>query len=168
MSFNAYKQRAARSMVLRPIHHELDRVPRQFSDYMNEHDKCNRFSEICRMYLEGMTLDDIQYMKPDDLINLVPHEHYRHKLLMTILVRRYLYRPDECETVCCRPDRGDIFIDTDSIDSCTSVDRDRTDCNHNHSHEHKCEYKCSTCNHVCNNSNCGHKCSDYSRLSVQI
>ena len=38
-----------------------------------------------------MSMDDIKYMRPEDLINLVPPEQFRHKLLMTILVRRYIF-----------------------------------------------------------------------------
>jgi hypothetical protein len=64
------------------------RLPNQFSDYMNQ--QTTRFSDICKLYLEGMTMDDIKYLTPEDLINLVPSNQYQHKLLMTIMVRRHL------------------------------------------------------------------------------
>ncbi|VBB18535.1 hypothetical protein YASMINEVIRUS_998 [Yasminevirus sp. GU-2018] len=146
MSFSSYKQRMARPVVMKPIQQELDRVPRQFSDFMNE--QSNRFSEICKVYLEGMTVDDVRYMKPEDFINLVPVEHHRHKLLMTIMVRRYLYRPDESEAVYCKPEKCDTFTDSDSTD---------TPCDKN-------EYACDKCSHVCSNSNCNHNCGDYTKI----
>jgi len=147
MSFNAFK-RANRSNIIRPIQQELERAPRQFCDFMSE--QTTRFNEICCMYLEGMTLDDVMFMKPEDLIELVPPEQYRHRLLMTIMVRRYLFRPEECETICCKPPRCDTYSD---IDSCG--DRGGT------------EYRCDSCNHVCRNSDCDHKCSDYTRINVR-
>jgi len=137
------------SNVMKPYHQELDRVPRQFSDYMNE--QCTRFSEICKIYLEGMTLDDVQYMKPEDFINLVPDEQYRHKLLMTIMVRRYLFRLDESETVCCKENSGDVYDDTSS-----------SSCNDGKP-ELVC-YACNKCNHVCMNVKCNHNCSDYAKI----
>jgi hypothetical protein len=79
-----------RPNVIRPIQQELERVPRRFCEYMDEEN--NRFSEICRLYLACLSMDDIKYLKPEDLINLVPHDHHEHKLLMTIMVRRYLCR----------------------------------------------------------------------------
>jgi hypothetical protein len=92
MSFNIYKQQTTRSSVTKPHQQEMDRMPRQFSDYMCE--QSTRFTEICSLYLEGMTVDDIQHMKPKDLIKLVPPEQYKHRLLMTVMVRRYLYSDD--------------------------------------------------------------------------
>lgn len=141
------------SGIMKPYQQELDRVPRQFSDYMNE--QCTRFSEICKIYLEGMTLDDVQYMKPEDFINLVPDEQYRHKLLMTIMVRRYLFRPIESETVCCKDNRGDVYDDTTSLLNSNT-------CNDKNS-EMTC-YSCNNCNHVCMNTNCNHNCSDYAKI----
>lgn len=93
MNFNSHKHRVAQPTVMKQVQQDLDRVPGQFSDYMNN--QCTRFSEICKIYLEGMAVDDIRYMKPEDFINLVPEHQYRHKLLMTIMVRRYLYRSDD-------------------------------------------------------------------------
>lgn len=95
MNFGAYKKQMQQSMVMKPSLYESERVPRQFSDYMNEQN--TRFSEICKLYLEGMNLDDVHYMHPEDLINLVPPEHYKHKLLMTIMVRRYIFKDQEEE-----------------------------------------------------------------------
>ena len=50
-----------------------------------------RFSDICHLYLDGLSMDDVKYLKPDDLIAIVPEHQHNHKLLMTIMVRRYLY-----------------------------------------------------------------------------
>ena len=128
-NFNAHKQKVVRSMVLKPYQNELDKAPRQFIDYMNEEN--NRFCEICRLYLDGLSMDDIQYLKPEDLIALVPREHYKHKLLMTIMVRRYLYRPDVEETVYCKSNKTDTY-----------------------------EYKCENCDHSCTNPECSHTCDN--------
>lgn len=138
MSFNSYKQQS-HSAIIHPNEYELNRAPRQFCDYMNE--QCTRFAEICHIYLEGMTLDDVCYMKPKDFINLVPHDQYRHKLLMTIMVRRYLCRHNECGFHDC----GDTYTDSDSCSE-------------------KTEYKCNKCSHVCTNRKCTHKCSDYIKI----
>ena len=67
-------------------------TPYLFCDFMK---KVNtRFYDVCQLYLKGLTIDDIRFLKPEDLINLVPPTQYHHKLMMTIMVRRYLYRPD--------------------------------------------------------------------------
>jgi len=79
-----------RPSVIRPLQQELDRVPGRFCDYMDEEN--NRFNDICKVYLSALSMDDIKYLKPEDLINIVPQNHYEHRLLMTIMVRRYLYR----------------------------------------------------------------------------
>lgn len=131
MSFRSYKQMTNDPLVLKPYQHELDRVPRQFSDYMNE--QCTRFSEICKIYLEGMTLDDVCYMKPDDFINLVPREQYRHKLLMMIMVRRYLFRPHESETIYCRDKNCDMYDDSTSS---SYYDSHKNDSHKHDSHKH--------------------------------
>lgn len=148
-SFNTYKQKVVRSSVMKPFQYELDRVPRQFSDYMNE--QCNRFSEICKVYLEGMTIDDVRYMKPEDFINLVPDEQYRHKLLMTVMVRRYLYRPEDLEdTIYCKPPQCDTFSDAEStfIDA-SRTDASRTDASRSTSSCDRTEYTCNKCDHIC-------------------
>ena len=67
----------------------LNNVPNQVCDYMRSVN--TRFNEICDLYLKGLSIDDLRYLCPEDLINLVPPEQYSHKLLMTIMVRRYLY-----------------------------------------------------------------------------
>ena len=54
-----------------------------------------RFNQICSIYLPILTMDDVKYLEPTDLINMVPPKMYEHKLLMTIMVRRYLYRIDD-------------------------------------------------------------------------
>jgi hypothetical protein len=132
MSFNNHKQNNFKTSVCKPFQQDIDRVPGQFSDYMNA--KNNRFSEICQIYLEGMSLDDVAYLKPDDIINIVPANQYKHKLLMTIMVRRYLYRSDELNTPVCEP----LHAKPDTQ-----------------------EYRCDNCDHVCANKNCSHSCSDY-------
>jgi hypothetical protein len=60
------------------------------SDYMRKAD--TRFTEICELYLENMTIDDLKYCHPNDLIGLVPNEQHAHKLLMIVMIRRYLFR----------------------------------------------------------------------------
>lgn len=184
-NFSAYKQRVSRSAVFKPQQQELDRVPRQFCEYMNEEN--NRFSEICRVYLEGLSMDDVKYLKAEDLIALVPHDHHKHKLLMTIMVRRYLYRPDESDTVYCKPLKTDNYerLDTmnnfsdhrsvdsrDSRDSCDSQEErnnsrsnDKTKCVP--IHHPKPEYSCDNCDHVCTNVECDHSCEDYTKIVRQ-
>lgn len=78
------------SHILNITQRKLDDVPNQFSDYM-----CTvhtRFSEICRLYLKGLSFDDLKFIHEKDLIKLVPPNQYHHKLLMIILVRRYLHK----------------------------------------------------------------------------
>lgn len=70
-------------------------VPNQVCDYMRTVN--TRFNEICDLYLKGLSIDDLKYLEPHDLINLVPSEQYSHKLLMTIMVRRYVYPNNECQ-----------------------------------------------------------------------
>jgi len=66
-----------------------------FCEYMKCVIRDDRFNEICYLYLKGMLLDDLKYMHPEDLINIVPPTQYQHKLLMSIMVRRYLCSDDE-------------------------------------------------------------------------
>lgn len=75
--------------VHKPSKYEKEKVPRQICDFMSE--KNTRFTEICKIYLDGMSLDDLPFLTAEDLINLVPSNQYKHRLLMTIMVRRYLY-----------------------------------------------------------------------------
>ena len=67
----------------------------QFSDFINMQN--NRFTDICKIYLDGLNVDDIKYLKPEDFINLVPKNYHKHKLLMTIMVRRYIYNTCDIE-----------------------------------------------------------------------
>ena len=85
MSFKASKQHTIKPQT----QYEPDNNPLHFLDYVRQQN--TRFCEICKIYLDGLSMDDIKYMRPDDLINLVPPEQFRHKLLMTILVRRYIF-----------------------------------------------------------------------------
>ena len=55
----------------------------------------NRFDEICDLYLSCLRIEDIEFLKPEDLICLVPSTQINHKALMTTLVRRYIYA--ECD-----------------------------------------------------------------------
>ena len=154
MSYNSFKRRSCfDTAIIHPNRCEIERVPRQFCDFMAE--QCTRFDEICCIYLEGMTLDDVQFMRPKDFINLVPDVQYRHKLLMTIMVRRYIFPCDSDTPACCDLERcgssgGDTY--TDNISNDTSCSE-------------KTEYKCNKCNHTCTNRNCTHKCSDYTKNS---
>jgi len=85
----ANKQNIGKTSVSKPISQDVQKVPRQISDYISL--KSNRFVEICTIYLDGMSMDDLPYLNPEDLIGLVPSNQYQHKLLMTILTKRYLY-----------------------------------------------------------------------------
>lgn len=125
-----------RPTVIKPFQQEIERVPERFCDYMNESN--SRFNEICRIYLNCLSIDDIKYLEPTDLINLVPHDQYEHKLLMTIMVRRYLYRN--------HLDDKDDKNDKDD----------------------KTEYSCDKCSHSCSNSSCTHSCDDYTRINSKI
>ena len=145
-NFSAHKQRVSKPTVMSSLCHEMDRVPGQFCDYMKEVN-C-RFSEVCNIYLDGLSMDDVKYLKPEDLIALVPKEHYKHRLLMTIMVRRYLCRPDECESVCFR----DSESESSSKRTCA---------------KQKIEYTCNNCTHVCTISGCDHSCDDYIKIVCQ-
>jgi hypothetical protein len=69
------------------------REDEKFVDYINRVE--TRFGEVCSLYLPTLTMKDIKYLQPEDLINIVPSNMFEHKLFMTILVRRYLCRPDD-------------------------------------------------------------------------
>jgi hypothetical protein len=118
MSYDTNKKQ--QSMVFKPSQYESERVPFQFSNYINE--QSTRFGEICKLYLDGMNMDDVRYMRPEDLINLVPSKQYRHKLLMTIMVRRYIFRDtddeEELNNKIRNPvGRTDVFCSKDSCDN---------------------------------------------------
>jgi len=90
---------------------------------MNE--EHNRFSEICRIYLGVLSMDDLKYLRPYDLINLVPKEKYDHKLLMTVMVRRYL-----CDLFSC-----------DGSDKNGKTNNKCSKCNHS-CYNSKCDHDC--------------------------
>jgi len=72
--------------------HETVKPPNPLSEYLAQEN--NRFAELY-IYFDGLCIDDVKYLKPHDLISIVPYDRYRHRLLMTIFVRRYLFR--ECD-----------------------------------------------------------------------
>ena len=80
------------SCIKSPYQQACERLPRQFCDFINE--KTTRFNEICKIYLDGLTIDDMAHMSASDYINLVPPSQYKHKLLMTIMVKRYIFCND--------------------------------------------------------------------------
>jgi len=88
-------------------------MPRKFCDYMNGID--TRFSEICDLYLYNMSIDDVKYLHPQDLINLVLPEQYNHRLLMTVLTKRYIYR-NCCEGCTEHHNDGDCYNDVEHHD----------------------------------------------------
>lgn len=94
MSFRSFRHKKPTATISRPEEREKDRVPNGFCEYM----ECtnNRFTEICKLYLKELSIDDVKFLEPEDLINIVPPDQYEHKLLMTIMVRRYLFRRCEC------------------------------------------------------------------------
>lgn len=96
-----YKKRTA--SIMKPCETETKCVPNEFCKYMDS--ICSRFNEICKIYLKGLSIDDIKYLQPNDLICLVPPENYEHKLLMTIMAKRYLFRNDDC---CCSSSNDDM------------------------------------------------------------
>lgn len=98
------KRKNTKSAICRPSQQEINDVPNQFCDYIAS--VSNRFEDICNLYLKGLSMDDVRYLQPQDFINLVPQEQYKHKLLMTILVRRYLFRDDD-----------KLIIDSDNCDN---------------------------------------------------
>lgn len=92
-TYHRYKQSKLRSNLIPRSDAEAARLPEQVADYISRAD--TRFDEVAHLYLDGMTINDLQFMQPEDLINVVPPAQYRHKLLMSILVRRYLFRDDD-------------------------------------------------------------------------
>lgn len=120
------------SAILSQSTTESRRLPEQFVDYMKSAD--TRFSEICEIYLECLTIDDIRYMQPEDFINLVPDDQYKHKLLMTIMVRKYLFRDEDDPT---RSEVVEALRDNveDARDN-SSDSSDNCECKHHHGHEH--------------------------------
>jgi hypothetical protein len=123
------RNRYPRSTINKPHQYEIKETPNQLCDYIAS---CNgnRFEDICNIYLKGLSMDDVKYLKPEDLIDIVPPEQHKHKLLMTILVRRYIYT-------------NNTYDDTNNSD----YDSYNSDIN-----------KCNKCNHVCYNQKCKHTC----------
>jgi hypothetical protein len=118
-----------KSCISKPSKPDITIMPNQFSDFIAGNN-C-RFSEICRIYLHGLTIDDLKYMKPEDLINTVPPEHYKHRLLMSILVRRYLYKcfnntcsntcNNSCNNSCCSTDNCNNTSNNTSNNNCNNT-----------------------------------------------
>lgn len=53
-------------------------------------DDISRFKIIIDEYLSKLEEKDLDFITGEDLINLVPSDNYKHKLLMIILIKRYL------------------------------------------------------------------------------
>jgi hypothetical protein len=79
----------SQTAIGKQFHLEMEKAPRQLSCYVKEIN--SRFGEICDLYLDGISLDDMPYLKPEDLIDLVPKRHTKHRCHMLVLVRRYLF-----------------------------------------------------------------------------
>ena len=92
-NYQRYKQTKIRSHLIPRSDADASRLLEQVADYIRQAD--TRFDEVARLYLEGLTISDLQFMHPEDLINVVPPDHYQHRLLMSILVRRYLFRDED-------------------------------------------------------------------------
>lgn len=162
-NYSTHKQQVRKPGVSKQIQQELDKAPRQFNDYMNSIN--GRFSEICNIYLDGLSMDDVKYLKPDDFIELVPENQHKHKLLMTIMVRRYLYRSDNSDTVYCKPEKPDSYENVKpNSDDETSVSSNATSCSDNIS-TNIIVYACDKCTHTCTKTNCKHSCDDYVRIT---
>ena len=124
-----------KSSIHSPEHDKLIEPPELFCDYMKT--ISSRFNEICELYLSGLSIDDVCFLKSKDLINLVPDNQHKHKLLMTIMVRRYLYPKD---------------------DSCIVNDINSKKCKDSYG---DVEYSCDSCKHSCYDKNCNHCCDNY-------
>lgn len=137
MSYHRYKHTKLRSNLIPKSDAEASRLPEQVADFISQAD--TRFDEVARLYLEGLTIMDLQFMQSEDLINIVPPEQYRHRLLMSILVRRYLFRDDDED---CIPDFIQPLKDTVNSEchSYSSYSRNRKKCHNNTS-----DYCCSDC-----------------------
>lgn len=123
--------------------YECRKLPNQFVDFITCED--TRFNEICEIYLQELTMCDIPYLKPKDLINLVPPTQYNHKLLMSILVRKYIFVDccnncdKKCDGMCnkkydkkCDKNHNRNY---DHDDNLSSYDDDHSN-NHNHNHNY--------------------------------
>lgn len=157
-NFSTHKQQVKRPAVYKSIHQELEKAPRQFNDYINS--VSGRFSEISQLYLDGLSMDDVKYLKPEDLIALVPDNQHTHKLLMTIMVRRYLYRPDECGAIYCKPEKPNDTFTSNNDDNCSLCSNSSS----NTSDKIVNTYACEKCTHSCTNPNCKHSCGDYVKI----
>lgn len=115
-NYQRYKHAKLRSNLIPRSDADTSRLLDQVADYIRQAD--TRFDEVAHMYLEGLTISDLQYMHPEDLINVVPPEHYSHRLLMSILVRRYLFRDDDedCNFDITQPSR-DVISDSSNHSS---------------------------------------------------
>jgi hypothetical protein len=113
-NYHSHKQSRLRSGLIPRSEAEAARLPEQVADYISLAD--TRFDDIAHLYLNGLTVTDLQYMEPEDLINVVPPGQHEHKLLMSILVRRYLFRDDDEDGIVdIAQGPGDI-VDTESND----------------------------------------------------
>lgn len=134
-NYHRYKQTKLNPAVISRAQADANRLPEQFSDYMKGAD--TRFSEICQIYLDCLTIDDLRFLQPEDLICLVPPEQHKHKLLMTIMVRKYLFRDDD------QNGELDFVEDRDSV----NVKQKHKRHHHNHTnHNHTKGYcSCPSC-----------------------
>lgn len=128
--FSRYKQRQLNPAVISREQVDSCRLPEQLSDYMKGAD--TRFNEICEIYLDGLTISDLRFLQSEDLIHLVPPEQHKHKLLMTIMVRKYLFRDDDFDG---EPDIVDDLYESNDKKHSKSK-------RHNHKH-HKHNDVCS-------------------------
>jgi len=100
----------------------FDHIPNQVRDYMRGVN--TRFNEICDVYLTGLSIDDLKFLSPEDMINLVPPEQYNHKLLMTIMTRRYIY-PNLCNDA----ENTHPHKSNDDDSSCRVCEKHKCSCN---------------------------------------
>lgn len=141
-SYHRYKQRQLNPAIMNQSTADSRRLPEQFVDYMKAAD--TRFSEICEIYLECLTIDDIRFMEPEDFINLIPDEQFKHKLLMTIMVRKYLFRddndPTRSEVLGTLRDNVDVDVDVDDNDvNDSDSSSERCSCHRHRSRHDKCD-----------------------------
>lgn len=142
-NYHHYKQSKLRSGLVPRSAAEAARLPEQVCDYIKLAD--TRFDEVARLYLEGLTISDLQFMQPEDLICVVPPPQYNHKLLMSILVRRYLFRDDDDDGVLdvTQGPRDDVSFDD------RSTDRRRDRHHRNKKHDSSSDFcGCSECESV--------------------
>lgn len=128
-NFLRNKHRVIKPTVFSSSQTDASRLPDQVSDFMLSVD--TRFNDL-RIYLDGLTFDDLRFLQPEDIISLVPASQHGHKLLMTVLARRYLYRDNNSS-------EGVVDPVNNTINEENIFPSDRVEKNKNHKNHKKHE-----------------------------